>query len=365
MLGVVGGCASGGADKERISADMFGTAPDGKAVEIYTLRNPGGVEARICTYGGIVVSLKAPDRNGRLEDVVLGYDNLAAYVKRNPYFGSLVGRFANRIAKARFTLDGKTYTLAANNGANSLHGGLKGFDKVVWDGHGMVSEEGPRLELTYFSKDGEEGFPGNMYVKAVYTLTKDNGLRLDYTATTDKPTIINLSQHSYFNLAGGGDVLNHEVYINADRFLPVDNAQIPTGELRSVQGTPFDFRQPHKIGERIHDADPQLQIGKGYDHNWIINKETNALVLAARVTEPKSGRILEVLTTEPGLQFYSGNNLNGSITGKDGRAYNLYGAFCLEPQHFPDSPNHPDFPSTVLKPGHAFHSTIIYRFATH
>jgi aldose 1-epimerase len=359
------GCAgSGGEPKEQISEEPFGKTPDGKPVQIYTLRNPGGIEARICTYGGIVVSLKAPDRNGRMQDVVLGYDNLAAYIKRNPYFGALVGRFANRIANAKFTLDEKTYTLAANNGANALHGGLKGFDKVVWDSRSVIRAEGATLELTYFSKDGEEGYPGNMNVKAVYTVTKDNALRLDYTATTDKDTIINLSQHSYFNLAGGGDVLNHEVVINADKFTPVDSTQIPTGELRPVEGTPFDFRQPHKIGERIHDPDPQLQVSKGYDHNWVINKGTNDLMLVARVTEATSGRALEVLSTEPGLQLYTGNNLNGTITGKDGRVYQAYGAFCMEPQHFPDSPNQPKFPSTVLKPGKAFHSTIIYKFST-
>jgi aldose 1-epimerase len=364
-LGCLIGCAGTGGGKEQITDEPFGTTPDGQPVSLYTLRNPGGIEARICTYGGIVVSLKAPDRNGKMQDVVLGYDDLAAYVKRNPFFGALVGRFANRIANAKFTLDGKTYTLAANNGSNSLHGGLKGFDKVVWEARTVLRMEGPTLELTHFSKDGEEGYPGNMIVKAVYTVTKDNALQLDYTATTDRKTIVNLTQHSYFNLAGDGDVLNHEVFINADTFLPVNSAQIPTGELRSVKGTPFDFLEPHKIGERIHNPDPQLEMAKGYDHNWIINKGTNGLMLVARVKEPTSGRVLEVLTTEPGLQFYTGNNLNGSITGKGGRVYNQYAAFCMEPQHFPDSPNQPSFPSTVLKPELAYHSTIIYRFSTY
>lgn len=362
-LGCLIGCAGSGSAQEEISEEPFGTTPDGKQVQIYTLRNPGGIEARICTYGGIVVSLKAPDRHGKMQDVVLGYDNLSDYIKRNPFFGALVGRYANRIANAKFTLDGKTYTLAANNGPNALHGGIKGFDKVVWQSKTVLRAEGPTLELTYFSKDGEEGYPGNMWVKAVYTVTKDNALRLDYTATTDKKTIVNLSQHTYFNLAGHGDVLDHEVMIDADKFTPVDATQIPTGELRRVNGTPFDFRDPHKIGERIKDDDEQLRIGKGYDHNWVLNKGTNDLALAARVYELKSGRVLEVLTTEPGLQFYTGNNLNGSITGKGGQVYNMYDAFCMEPQHFPDSPNHTNFPSTVLKPSQAFHSTIIYRFS--
>ena len=365
VAGCLLGCAGGGGAESKISEEPFGTTPDGTKVDIFTLRNPGGIEARICTYGGIVVSLKAPDRNGRLEDVVLGYDDLAAYIKKNPFFGAMVGRFANRIAKAKFTLDGKTYTLAANNnGVNALHGGLKGFDKVVWAAKARQSPEGPALELTYFSKDGEEGYPGNLNVKAVYTLTKDNALRLEYTATTDKDTIINLSQHSYFNLAGGGDVLNHEVFINADKFTPVDSLQIPTGELRPVAGTPFDFRQPHKIGERIHEPDDQLRISNGYDHNWVINKPADELAVVARVTEATSGRMLEVLSTEPGLQFYTANNLNGTIIGKGGRAYQAYAAFCMEPQHFPDSPNHPEFPSTVLKSGQVFHSTIEYRFST-
>lgn len=365
ITGCLLGCASGGGAGGEISQEPFGTTPDGTKVDIFTLRNPGGIEARICNYGGIVVSLKAPDRKGRLEDVVLGYDDLAAYIKRNPFFGAMVGRFANRIAKAKFTLDGKTYMLAANNnGVNALHGGLKGFDKVVWKAKAMQSPKGPVLELTYFSKDGEEGYPGNLNVKAVYTVTKDNALRLDYTATTDKDTIINLSQHSYFNLAGGGDVLNHEVFINADKFTPVDSLQIPTGELRPVAGTPLDFRQPHKIGERIHDPYPQLQISKGYDHNWVINKSADELAVVARVKEVNSGRVLEVLSTEPGLQFYTGNNLNGTITGKGGCVYQAYAAFCMEPQHFPDSPNHPQFPSTVLRAGQGFHSTIEYRFST-
>jgi aldose 1-epimerase len=366
LAGCLLGCASGGAGSQ-IDQELFGVTPDGANVYIYTLRRPGGIEARICTYGGIVVSLKAPDRNGHMADVVLGYDDLESYVKKNPFFGALVGRYANRIANAQFTLDGKTYKLAANNGVNSLHGGLKGFDKVIWDAHAEEGMNGPMLELTYYSKNGEEGFPGNLNVKAVYTVTSDNALRLDYTATTDKDTVVNLSQHSYFNLAGKGDVLNHEVFINADKFTPVDSMLIPTGELKPVKGTPFDFRDPvpFKIGERINQPDEQLQFAKGYDHNWVINKPADELAVVARVTEPTSGRVLEVSSTEPGLQFYTGNNLNGTITGKYGWTYGAHAAFCMEPQHFPNSPNQTNFPSTELKPGQVFRSTIIYRFSTH
>ncbi len=364
LAGCLLGCAAAGGGDGTITQEPFGATPDGTKVDIFTLRNSSGMEARICNYGGLVVSLKTPDRNGKMTDVVLGYDNLESYIKRNPFFGALVGRYANRIAKAKFVLDGKTYTLAANHkGINSLHGGLKGFDKVMWKATASVKNGEPSLELTYFSKDGEEGFPGNLNVTATYTLTRDNALRLDYTATTDKDTVVNFSHHSYFNLAGDGDVLNHEVMINADKFTPVDSTLIPTGELRPVAGTPFDFRTPHKIGERIGAADEQLKIAGGYDHNWVINKPANALALCARVTEPTSGRVMEVLSTEPGLQFYSGNFLDGSITGKGGRAYHGRAAFCMEPQHFPDSPNQPSFPSTVLKPGQVFHSTIEYRFS--
>jgi aldose 1-epimerase len=364
LAGCLLGCAAAGSGDGTITQEPFGSTPDGTKVDIFTLKNANGMEARICNYGGIVVSIKTPDRNGKMADVVLGYDNLDSYIKRNPFFGALVGRYANRIAKAKFTLDGKTYTLAANHkGINALHGGLKGFDKQVWKASTSVHNGEPSLELTYFSKDGEEGYPGNLNVKAVYTLTRDNALRLDYTATTDKDTIVNFSHHSYFNLAGDGDVLNHEVIINADKFTPVDNTLIPTGELRPVTGTPFDFLTPHKIGERIGAADEQIKIAGGYDHNWVINKPAGELAVCARVTEPTTGRIMEVLSTEPGLQFYSGNFLDGSITGKGGRAYHGRAAFCMEPQHFPDSPNQPSFPSTVLKPGQVFHSTIMYRFS--
>jgi aldose 1-epimerase len=360
-------CKKSGGKPMTIKQEAFGATKDGKPATLYTLRNKNGVEAKITNYGGIVISLTAPDRNGKFDDVVLGYNNLAGYIKETPYFGCLVGRYGNRIAKGKFTLDGKTYTLATNNGPNALHGGIVGFDKVLWTAHPFESDKGPALELTYVSKDGEEGYPGNLTVKAVYTLTADNGLRLDYTATTDKATVVNLTQHSYFNLAGqgNGDILGHQVVLHADGFTPVDSTLIPTGELRPVKGTPFDFTQPHTIGERIAVADEQLKFGGGYDHNWVLNKGFDKqLSLAATVTEPKSGRVLEVWTTEPGLQFYCGNFLDGTITGKSGKVYKHRYGFCMEPQHYPDSPNQPLFPSTVLRPGDTYTHTLIYKFTT-
>lgn len=357
------GCASMSTRGGRITQEPFGRMPDGQAVTLYTLRNSSGVEARICNYGGIVVSLKVPDRDKRLGDVVLGYDTLDEYVRNSPYFGCLVGRYGNRIAKGRFTLKGVTYTLATNNGPNALHGGLKGFDKVLWAAKTRTTPLGPALELSYRSKDGEEGYPGNLNVTAVYTLTEDNALRLDYTATTDKDTVVNLTQHSYFNLRGQGDVLGHEVYLNADRFTPVDSTLIPTGELRPVAGTPFDFRTPTTIGARINQNEEQLRFGNGYDHNWVINKAPGQLALQARVYEPNTGRVLEVFSTEPGLQFYTGNFLDGTITGKGGWVYQFRHGFCMEPQHFPDSPNKPKFPSVVLRPSEVYRNTIVYRFS--
>jgi aldose 1-epimerase len=347
-----------------ISQAPFGNTPDGTPVAIYTLRNSKGMEARIMTYGGIVQSLKVPDKNGKLGDVVLGYDDLDGYLKATPYFGALVGRYGNRIGGAKFTLEGKTYTLATNNGPNSLHGGIKGFDKVVWKATSLMTADGPALQLTYFSKDGEEGFPGNLKVTAVYTLTDDNELRLDFTATTDQPTVCNLTHHSYFNLAGqgNGDILGHIVYINADNTTPVDSNLITTGKIKPVDGTPFDFRKPTAIGARINDPDTVLQYGPGYDHNWVINKPMGKLGLQARVYEPATGRVMDVFSTEPGLQFYTGNSLDGSITGKDGKVYQRRTAFCMEPQHYPDSPNKPMFPTTELKPGETYQNTIIYRF---
>jgi aldose 1-epimerase len=350
-----------------VSKEPFGTK-EGSQVDLYTLRNAKGLEARIINYGGIVVSLKVPDRNGQFGDVVLGFDDLNGYLspeflKSNPYFGALIGRYGNRIGKAKFTLDGKVCALAANNGPNHLHGGIKGFDKVVWEARPLQGEE-PSLELHYLRKDGEEGYPGNLNVTAVYTLTNDNGLKIEFTAVTDKDTVVNLTHHSYFNLAGKGDILGHEVMINADKFTPVDSTLIPTGELRAVAGTPFDFTSPAAIGARINQDNEQLKFGKGYDHNWVINKPAGEFGVMARVYEPTSGRVLEVLSTEPGLQFYSGNFLDGALKGRGGWVYQFRNGFCMEPQHYPDSPNKPDFPSVVLKPVQTYRNTIIYRFST-
>src|SRR3569833_3177713 len=362
-FGWLAGCAT----QEKISASpscaSFGATPDGTPVKIYTLRNENGAMARIMTYGGILQSLKVPDKNGKLGDVVLGYDNLNSYVTNSPYFGALIGRYGKRIARGHFTLDGVTYTLATNNVPNTLHGGVKGFDKVVWHAQPGHSAQGQTLTLTYASHDGEEGFPGNLQVTAVYTLTKDNAIRLEYTATTDKSTVINLTQHSYFNLAGKGDILGHIVYLNADKFTPIDETSIPTGELKPVAGTPFDFRTPTAIGARINNDDEQLKFGKGYDHNWVVNHPMGELGLDARVTDPVSGRVLEVWSTDPGLQFYSGNFLDGTIHGKYGNVYQYRNGFSMEPQHFPDSPNHANFPSVVLRPGQTYHNTIIYKFS--
>lgn len=357
-------CASG---KSSITHESFGATADGTAVEIYTLRNEIGMEVRIMTYGGIIQSIKVPDKNGQFGDVTLGYDTLDGYLTNSPYFGALIGRYGNRIAKGHFTLDGQEYTLATNNVPNSLHGGLKGFDKVVWNvAEAEVEDEGPELKLTYFSKDGEEGYPGNLHVTATYKLmAKENTLQLKFKATTDKDTIVNLTAHSYFNLDGGGsDVLNHVVYIDADRYTPVDSTLIPNGELASVAGTPFDFRTPTAIGARIGDDNEQLKFGGGYDHNWIVNHPMGKLALDARVTDPANGRVFEIWSTEPGLQFYSGNFLDGTIKGKGGVVYPHRGAFAMEPQHFPDSPNHDSFPSVVLHPGDVYHNTIVYKFST-
>jgi aldose 1-epimerase len=348
-----------------ITHEPFGTAPDGKPVEIYTLRNENGMEVRIMTYGGIIQSIKVPDKDGKFGDVTLGYDTLDGYLTNSPYFGALIGRYGNRIAKGHFTLDGQDYTLATNNVPNSLHGGNKGFDKVVWTVAEAEVEDGAiELELTYRSKDGEEGYPGTLDVKATYKLmAKENELQLKFKATTDKDTIVNLTAHSYFNLAGQGDVLGHVVFIDADKFTPVDSTLIPTGELKPVAGTPFDFLTPTAIGARIGQDDEQLKFGGGYDHNFVVNHEMGKLALDARVTDPGTGRVFEIWSTEPGLQFYSGNFLDGTIVGKGGETYVHRGAFAMEPQHYPDSPNHSNFPSVVLHPGDVYHNTIVYKFS--
>jgi aldose 1-epimerase len=353
-----------------ISKQAFGQTADGTLVELYTLRNSDGMEATIMTYGGIVTSLKVPDKSGNFADVVLGFDTLdgytkASYTKNCPYFGALIGRYGNRIANGKFSLAGIEYTLAKNNLPNTLHGGCKGFDKVIWKVEAAeVGAHGPKLELTYVSKDGEEGHPGNLTVHATYTVTEDNALQIKFEATTDKATVVNLTHHSYFNLAGRGDIHGHVVYINADKFTPVDSGLIPTGELRPVTGTPFDFLTPTAIGARVSDTDDeQIKLGKGYDHNWVLNKQGDELSLAARVHEPTTGRTLEVWTTAPATQFYTGNFLDGTLIGKGGWAYQFRNGFCFEPQHYPDSPNQPDFPTTELKPGQTYKNTIIYKFS--
>jgi aldose 1-epimerase len=334
------------------------------------LRNASGFEADISDYGGTLVRLLAPDRQGKLADVVLGFNSVEPYPKQSPYFGALIGRVGNRIARGQFTLDGKTYTLASNNSPGgtpcTLHGGLMGFDKVIWQAEPTIRDGLAALRLRYTSKDGEEGFPGNLKVEVVYSLTADDGLRIDYTATTDQATPVNLTNHSYFNLAGEGNgtILEHEMTIYAKRYTPVDQGLIPTGELASVAGTPFDFLAPHAIGERVNAEHEQLRFGGGYDHNFALDSQDGSLAPAAVVYEPRSGRKLEVLTTEPGLQCYGGNFLNGKLTGKSGQPYVYRGAFCLETQHYPDSINHPSFPTTVLRPGETYRSTTIYRFST-
>ncbi|WP_369811348.1 aldose epimerase family protein [Hymenobacter convexus] len=340
----------------------FGKTTDGTEVQLFTLTNANGVKASITNYGGTLTSLLVPDKDGKMGDVILGFDNVSGYqspefVKAGPYFGALIGRYGNRIKGGKFTLEGKAYTLAKNNGPNSLHGGLKGFDKVVWQAEPGSSADGQSLKLTYVSKDGEEGYPGTLTVAVVYTLTADNALKIDYTATTDKATVVNLTNHAYFNLnhGAGKDVLNHEVTLPADRYTVVDATLIPTGELKPVKGTPFDFTTPHAIGERIG------QVPGGYDHNWVLNTATGEHA-AATVYDPATGRTLEVTTDQPGIQFYTGNFLDGTLKGKGGTVYGKHAGFCLETQHFPDSPNQPKFPSTELKPGETYHSVSTYKF---
>ena len=358
-------CALVAQAQATVTKESFGKTAEGENVDLYTLRNAHGVEAKITNYGGIVTSLKVPDRSGKFDDVVLGFNDLDSYLKGHPYFGAIIGRYGNRIAKGRFTLNGVEYKLAVNNGENHLHGGIKAFDKVVWTGKESKTPAGPALTLTYLSKDGEEGYPGNLNVTVVYTLTNNDELRIDYTATTDKDTVTNLTHHSYFNLAGegNGDILNHRVMINATRFVPTDAGSIPTGELRNVAGTPFDFRKMFAIGARINQDEEQLKLGNGYDHTWIINGRPGALRLAAQAFEPTSGRRMQVWTTEPGMQFYTGNFLDGTLTGKSGKIYQRRYGFCFETQHYPDSPNHPSFPTTTLKKGATYRSTTIYKFS--
>lgn len=351
------------ASADSISHRPFGKTKNGQAVTLYTLTNARGARVQITNYGGIVQSLYVPDRRGRLGDVVLGFDSIPRYEKDSPYFGALIGRYGNRIAKGRFTLDGETHKLFVNNGPNSLHGGKVGFDKKVWTATTTKAAHGVGLALHYLSKDGEEGYPGNLDVTVIYTWTDDNALRISYKATTDKDTVFNPTNHSYFNLngAGNGTVLSTQLMINADQFTPVDKVQIPVGIQRPVAGTPFDFHRPHAIGERINQKNAQLATGSGYDHNFVING--SGLRLAVRAYSPRSGRVLTMYTDQPGVQLYTGNFLTGTLKGKGGKTYAHRGAFALEAQHFPDSPNHPQFPTTELKPDETYHQTTVYQFS--
>jgi aldose 1-epimerase len=344
----------------QVTKQPFGKTPDGTPVDVYTLKN-GALEARIITYGGIVISLKVPDKSGKSADVVLGYDSLDGYLVKGPYFGAIIGRYGNRIAGGKFALDGKTYSIPPNDGPNALHGGPRGFDKVVW----KAKEIPHGIELSHVSPDGDQGFPGTLTALVRYTLSGKD-LKIEYSATTDKNTVLNLTNHSYFNLAGqgNGDILTHQVKLNAGRFTPVNDVLIPTGELATVEGTPFDFRKSTAVGARINDDNEQLRRGKGYDHNWVLDSGGGKLAEAAEVYEPTTGRVMQVWTDQPGVQFYTGNFLDGTITGKDGKVYQQRAALCLETQHFPDSPNHPNFPSTELKPGQKYHTVTIYRFSS-
>jgi len=349
-----------------IKKQPFGQTNDMTGVDLYKLINLNGTEVRITNYGATLVALTVADRAGKPADVVLGYDSLAEYISGKYYFGCIAGRYANRIAGGKFRLNGTEYVLARNDAENHLHGGITGFDKVVWQAQEDVNDDGKRLILSYLSKDGEEGYPGNLSVTVIYALTDKNEFRIDFSAAVDKITVVNLTNHAYFNLAGAGcgDILNHDLMIHADQFTPTDDRLIPTGDLKSIKGTPMDFTRPQKIGARIEQNDEQLRVAKGYDQNWVLNKNEGVLGLAARVSEPDSGRIMEVFTTQPGIQFYSGNLLDNQINGKTGRKYHHRGGFCLETQHFPDSPNQPDFPSTVLDPGSKYEHTTIYKFTT-
>jgi aldose 1-epimerase len=347
--------------KMSIQKESFGQTPDGQPVDLYTLTNVNGLKARITNYGAIVVSLEVPDSNGKVADVTLGYGKLDGYIKNNsPYFGAIIGRYANRIGKAKFVLNGVEYKLAANDGENHLHGGIKGFDKVVWGAEEVKTADEVGLKLTYMSKDGEEGYPGNLVCIVTYTLTKNDELKISYEALSDKPTVINLTNHAYWNLAGqgSGDILGHELMLNADKYTPVDKGLIPTGEIKSVKDSPMDFTKPMTIGSRID------KVEGGYDHNYVLKSTGGTLALCARVYEPKSGRVMEVYTTEPGIQLYSGNFLNGTITGKAGKVYKQHYGFCLETQHFPDSPNKPKFPSVVLNAGDKYTTVTAYKFST-
>lgn len=348
---------------DTVAVRSYGQTPDGPT-SLYTLRNANGMEVDVTNYGGIITAIRVPDRKGNVTDVTLGFSNLDGYLADNPYFGALIGRYGNRIAQGRFSLDGKDYELAQNDGDNTLHGGPKGFHRQLYTVETIDSKAGAMgISLTRTSSDGEEGYPGNLDVTVRYLLNDDNELRIEYGATTDAPTVVNLTNHAYFNLGDEATILKHELMIDAAAFTPVDGGLIPTGELRDVEGTPFDFRDPTAIGARIDDKNQQLARGKGYDHNWVLDRDGDGLESVATLYAPSTGRMMEVLTTEPGLQFYSGNFLDGSLTGRDGTAYVLRSGLCLETQHFPDSPNQPEFPSTELRPGEKYSSATVYRFS--
>jgi aldose 1-epimerase len=361
---LLSGCKSKNANSFKIEKSVFGKTADGTVVYLYTLSNSNDMTVKITNYGGIVNSILVPDKNGKIGDVVLGFDSLSSYETKSPYFGALIGRYGNRIAKGKFTLDGNDYQLPTNDGPNSLHGGTKGFDKRVWEPKEIMGPDSVGLELTYLSKDGEEGYPGNLKVRVEYSLNNNNELRIDYHAVTDKKTIVNLTHHSYFNLKDDGksDIYSHLLKINADYYTPIDSTLIPTGEIVPVENTPFDFRNFTPIGKRIHEDNQQLKFAGGYDHNFVLRGKNGEMKMAAEVKEDSTGRTLEVWTDQPGLQFYSGNFLNGTLIGKYGIKYVHRSAFCLESQHFPDSPNEPKFPSTVLNPGDTYHTTTIYKF---
>jgi aldose 1-epimerase len=369
--GLMTGCGERATEKEKpmpvaLEAKSFGKAPAGEDVTLYALKNANGMEIAVMDYGAMLTSIKVPDAKGQIADVTLGFDSLDGYLGSHPYMGATVGRYANRIAKGKFTLNGKEHTLATNNGPNALHGGLKGFDKKVWTAKSIDTPAGPAVEMTYVSADGEEGYPGTLTATVTYGLTNDNEVRISYRATTDADTVLNLTNHSYFNLAGAGKgtILDHILTLQADRFTPVDGGLIPTGELKSVEGTPFDFRTPTAIGARIDQvSDEQIKLGGGYDHNFVVNGDPGTMRLAARVKEPVTGRVMEVLTDQPGVQFYTGNFLDGSVVGKGGMKYEKRFGFCLETQHFPDSPNKPEFPSVVLKPGETYITNTVYKFS--
>jgi len=352
-------------EKKMITKEKFGVTPSGETIYIYTLVNSSGTKVRIINYGAIVQSLFVADRDKKLADVVLGFDSLEQYLKPNPFFGAIVGRFGNRLNKAKFTLDGNTYQLSANEGQNQLHGGFKGFDKRVWNSEEVESKFGPAVKLTYHSADKEEGYPGNLDLSVTYILTDENELRIDYHAVTDKPTILNPTHHSYFNLSGSfaNSILDEKLWIDADKFTPINNESIPSGDLADVSNTPLDFRKAFMIGERINSDDRQIKNAKGYDHNWVLNNYNGTVRKVATVYDTLSGRFMEVLTDQPGIQFYSGNFLDGSLLGKGGIPCRHRTALCLETQHFPDSPNHANFPSTVLRPGEVYTQTTIYRFS--